>query len=123
MSGLGITTQNFKETDQFMRLATCCIVTICATPVHFGELYSGEAYYAMVLACVTLAFAVSILSFGGTSALLPAGKEFVILGGLAALWVLEAALATFRGPFTETGNGFFASWGAAVITVMLAASK
>ena len=108
-----------------MRLATCCIVIICATPVHFDGEYRGEAQYAMSLACLTLAFTILVLAWGnGTmSSIIPTGHEFAVIAGLAFLWVIEAALATFRGPFEETGNGYFASWGAAVITVLLAAAK
>jgi len=46
--------------------------------------------------------------------------ESIILSFLAGLWVVIACTVSFRGPFVVTGNGYFASWFAVVMSVKAA---
>jgi len=114
--GIGITHHNFKSTDNFIRLAACALVLICAVPETLNGSNYSEGVYALTLASLTLAFCILVLSFRE----MVAAYMFPITMCLALFWVIEAALVTFRGPFLDTGNGYFASWGAAFFSVALA---
>lgn len=91
---------------------------MCAVPSTLGGFFDGEAIYAITLATLTLAFCILAISFRD----MVASFMFYILMALALLWVIEAALVTFRGPFDQTGNGYFASWGAAFLCIAMAAT-
>lgn len=74
------------------------------------------AIYGIVLACLTIP-----LAFGSTVLLPSPGMvKFIIFTLFSFMWIIFACLATFRGPFTETGNGYFGSWGGAVTSVFAA---
>jgi hypothetical protein len=95
------------------------IIAICApTPslVQDGANAHGGAVYALTVSCVTLLiFTLYILlrlessrqgKTGAVSNLLNA----IVFGTVAVFWIVLPFLCTFRGPFIETGNGYFASW-------------
>eukprot|EP00980_Cylindrotheca_fusiformis_P008925 scaffold1901_cov126-Cylindrotheca_fusiformis.AAC.1 len=115
---VGLTTQRVKNMNNFIRLAACSVVIICAVPSKLGGLYDGEAIYAIVLAAFTLALCI----MAAQGMIMANHIMLYILMALALLWVVEAALVTFRGPFNQTGNGYFASWGAAFLCIAMAAT-
>jgi len=45
----------------------------------------------------------------------PKGMLFLLI--LSILWIMTAWSVTFRGPFVNTGNGYFGAWGGAVTSV------
>lgn len=118
--GVGITQDQLKDLNQTIRLATASLVIVCSVPSQLGGLFDPEAIFALTLACFTLVFCIITTNFAN---LLTQQNAFYMLMGLTLLWVIEAALVTFRGPFTETGNGYFASWGAAFLCIVSASSK
>ncbi|CAJ1960788.1 unnamed protein product [Cylindrotheca closterium] len=118
--GVGITQHHLQDLNQTIRLATASIVIICAVPSTMGGFFDSEAIFALTLACFTLVFCIITTNF---SSLISQQNAFYMLLGLTLLWVIEAALVTFRGPFTETGNGYFASWGGAFLCIVSASSK
>jgi hypothetical protein len=115
--GIGVTAKRLKDVNNFIRLATCAIVIMCAIPSKLGGSFDGEAIYAIILAALTLAFCFLAVSYRE----MITNNMFYILMALALLWVIEASLVTFRGPFFQTGNGYFASWGAAFLCIAMAA--
>jgi O-antigen ligase len=117
--GIGVTSQRLKGINNFIRLATCSIVIMCAIPSKLGGFFDGESIYAIILASLTLAFCILAISYRE----MIGSNMFYILMALALLWVVEASLVTFRGPFFQTGNGYFASWGAAFLCIAMAAQK
>jgi len=118
--GVGITQDHMRDLNQTIRLATASLVIICSVPSQLGGLFDPEAIYAMTLACFTLTYCIVQTNFAN---LISQANGFHVYMALALLWVVEAALVTFRGPFNETGNGYFASWGAAFFCVVGASSK
>ena len=45
-------------------------------------------------------------------------KLTLVLLGIA--WIIMACFTTFKGPWTTTGNGYFASWGGGLVCFALA---
>lgn len=118
--GIGLTQDLVKDLNQTIRLATASLVIICSVPSTLGGHFDPEAIYALTLACFTLVYCIIQTNFAN---LISQVNVFFLLMGMTLLWVIEAALVTFRGPFTETGNGYFASWGAAFLCIVSASSK
>ncbi|KAL7554571.1 hypothetical protein ACHAWF_018032 [Thalassiosira exigua] len=105
-----------KGLGSAMGLMASSLIVIVATinPIRHG-INRNEAIFALVLACVTFVFFVVAAKKGGALGGAEAGTEaatgyFLVLALLAMCWIVEASLVTFRGPFTATGNGYFASW-------------
>ena len=46
--------------------------------------------------------------------------RLVFIGCFGVLWMIAACLSTLIGPFDDTGNGYFAVWGAVVCTILAA---
>eukprot|EP00980_Cylindrotheca_fusiformis_P008927 scaffold1901_cov126-Cylindrotheca_fusiformis.AAC.3 len=119
---IGLSTQRVKDMNNFIRLAACSFILLCAIPSKLEGDYDGEGIYAMVLAAFTLAL--SMMCIMASHGMNMANHIMLyILMALALLWVVEAGLVTFRGPFIETGNGYFASWGAAFLCIAMAATN
>jgi hypothetical protein len=116
---MGLSAALVKDTNNFIRLAACCIIIICAVPATLSGPNYSEGVYAIVLAVLTLAFSVVVLSCREVVSKF----MFPITIILAIFWTIEAALTTFRGPFLATGNGYFASWGAAFFSILVAKAQ
>ena len=104
MSGLS---GGLKGLGSIMGLAASSLILIVAAvnPIRH-DYHRDEAVFALVLACVTFAF---LLVAARQNAGGQAGPVyFIVLALLAICWIVEASLVTFRGPFTDTGNGYFA---------------
>lgn len=98
-----------------MGLLVSSVIVIVATinPIN-NDIDKSEATYAMVLACVTAAIVLLVLAMDKKGGSIPDMAYFCMLTILALCWIIEAFIVTFRGPFEVTGNGYFASWAAAV---------
>ncbi|KAL7551321.1 hypothetical protein ACHAWF_014501 [Thalassiosira exigua] len=109
-SAIGMSTLEFgvKGLGSTMGLAASSFIVIVATinPIRLDN-YRNEAIFALVLACVTFVFLLLAARKSGAEA---GTGYFLILGLLTMCWIVEASLVTFRGPFADTGNGYFASW-------------
>jgi len=101
-------------------LFVASIIMLCALPSKMGsgKPYGGESVFSLIVVIVTL-LAILAFQYKGMFATLK-GYFFSLL---AVVWVVMAALLTFRGPFVQTGNGYFASWVGAFCCVMVASSS
>ncbi|KAL9189970.1 hypothetical protein ACHAXT_009645 [Thalassiosira profunda] len=122
---MGMTANAFQSSIKglgaVMGLLASSLVLIVATirPVRDG-INKGEAIYAMVLGCITFVFILVAISMEKKEKAMHPMVYFASLAILAICWILEACFVTFRGPFTETGNGYFASWAGAGTSTMAA---
>jgi len=124
MMGVGITADELKKSDpgtggSMLGLGASSIVVIIASSIAIRDdtLYRNELIYALCVSSITLLF-VGGLWFKDRGS--EGGKDimkFSFLAFFALLWIVEACLVTFRGPFLLTGNGYFGSWGGAVCSV------
>lgn len=80
------------------------------------DTYMAEIIYAMIVACITICI-IAFLTIKSMRTSRGSKCEAQILIILALLWVACAAVVSFSGPFTETGNGYFGAWIAAVLSV------
>lgn len=86
--------------------------------------YQNEAIFSLVIVIIT--FPILVISrFGWAPQRVVAHQcfESILLslwGILAILWLVMACLVTFRGPFGQTGNGYFASWAGLVCCLTVA---
>ncbi|CAB9513963.1 expressed unknown protein [Seminavis robusta] len=93
--------------------AVVLLVAISAHGLKTSRDWFAELLYSLM---------VSILTILITGAMLR-GIEifhditFPIMCMFSVLWVTAAILLTFRGPFLSTGNGYFAGWGGALMSV------
>ena len=120
---MGMTSNAFgsaiKGLGAVMGLLASSLVVILAsiTPIK-DEMNKSEAFYALVLSCVTLVFILLILGLDKMNKPMPRIISFLAFAILAVCWVISASLVTFRGPFEVTGNGYFASWAGALMASM-----
>jgi hypothetical protein len=94
-------------------LGACAVVVMISTVTYFDnkQFYSnGESILAVAVSVLTLLIVVNLGYAKYINNLQMKQYEVPTLATLAALWVITAIITTFRGPFTTTGNGYFACW-------------
>ena len=126
--GLGVSVAQAKEASHgvtgplFSLFATSIIVVVAISTEGLGSdnQQKGESIYALVVACLSIFLALGLIKKvdldNGQADML----AFGVLACFAILWIVAASLVTFKGPFTLTGNGYFASWGAAIASTVAA---
>jgi hypothetical protein len=121
--GLGVSTQSMsagvRGLGSLLGLGAAAVIVICAILSHLGGEANAESYYALLVACATLAAVIFLYYMERTTGQLHNAAD-LILSGFAVMWVILACLVTFRGPFLTTGNGYFGSWAGAFVSVMAA---
>ncbi len=90
------------------------LVVALAVAIHQNkylayELRKFEFIFSMIVACVSV-LTVIVMSWSVLAKDTHFKGESIILAVLAGLWIIAACALTFSGPFTETNNGYFASW-------------
>lgn len=110
----GITTMSSE-----LGLFTSAVIVLvsCIDWVSNSGEYKGESIYALVLSAVTIVLILIFLCMERGNRGDPSRFKWIILACFAAMWIVEACLVTFRGPFVVTGNGYFGSWGGALTSV------
>lgn len=101
-------------------LASSLVVVIASIPPILDDRDKNEAIFAIVLGCVSFVFALLALGMDKKGRGMPGMGYFGVLAILAICWVIAACIVTFRGPFEQTGNGYFGSWAAAAASSMAA---
>ena len=84
------------------------------------ESHSSEALFALVTACVTAVYILSIVALNKMNKCMPTMVNYLMSVFLAICWIVMASFVTFHGPFEVTGNGYFASWAGATFAIMSA---
>jgi hypothetical protein len=84
----------------------------------------GELVFALMVALLTIVIRGAVLLLHAnnsgdesTQEQQPNSASVVFLLVLSILWITAACLVTFRGPFVNTGNGYFGAWGGAATSV------
>jgi hypothetical protein len=118
--GLGV---NLKEETNnmgsLMGNFASSIVVIVAIAAEGLKSYKADATYALIVACLSLVVVLFVAKMernNGAQSIL----TFPVLALFAILWLVAAALVTFRGPFPTTGNGYFGSWSGALTMIFAA---
>jgi len=99
------------------------LVAISTHGIHKNEPDFAELVYALVVSLLTIVVcAVKFLLSGNDNGSDNSGQAdstgFVLLMVFSILWVTAACLVTFRGPFIDTGNGYFGAWGGALTSII-----
>jgi hypothetical protein len=120
---LGISADKLKGAGSNMGLLASSIVLLAAITSFMLKYsgYKGELTYAIIVASLSilaLAFFMKMEKDGSE----PHNIKFPVLALFSILWVVNACLLTFSGPFIETGNGYFSAWGGCVTSVFAAMS-
>jgi len=121
--------ENFRRAyagmNVILGLGACAVVTMIACIPEFSRYYfqfKGETVFALIVSILTI-FVVANFVYAKMKENLQIQQfEVPTFMVLAMLWMLAACMTTFRGPFTLTGNGYFAVWGGAVLAVKAAMS-
>jgi hypothetical protein len=98
-------------------VASLVVIVASITPI-MDQINTGTAIFALVLGCVTMASMLVMMQFDKNDRAMRSFDHTIALMILAACWIIMACLATFRGPFEVTGNGYFASWAGAATATM-----
>jgi glucan phosphoethanolaminetransferase (alkaline phosphatase superfamily) len=105
-----------KNLGSVMGLLVSSVVVIiaCSSPIRDEDPNQSEAIYAMVLALITVVIILGFMMMDmWKNWKMPNMMNYLVYGILAGMWIIEACLVTFRGPFVVTGNGYFGSWAGA----------
>jgi len=88
------------------------LVVLLATVVDCTNCKLGYELAAIVCSIISfvLTFLLVALSFGDPSMVKVVSRVVSVM--LAVLWTVCACVITFKAPFNEAGNGYFASWSA-----------
>jgi len=97
-----------------MGLFTCAVVLIWASSSRLGG--SGGALFAFILSIVTVVIFL-VFQYAYTP---PQNISTIIFYALAVFWVILPFVTTFKSPFRDTGNGYFASWVGAFCAIIVA---
>lgn len=112
----GLNGDNFRSRIEglgsLLGLGCSSILVIIALIEFLG---SGPATYAMIVAIFSVILVAGVMYAEKKHSVLTQTKMFLrvkfgLLIFFALLWLVLACLVTFHGPFTSTGNGYFASW-------------
>jgi len=96
-------------------LACSVIELIAAIKPCSDSSCEGQEAFAIALGTVSLFFCAVLLFVRDVQNM----TKFVSIF-LAVWWLVGAGVCTFgKGPFVVTGNGFFATWGGAIFSVLL----
>eukprot|EP00538_Stauroneis_constricta_P013430 CAMPEP_0119551202 /NCGR_PEP_ID=MMETSP1352-20130426/4516_1 /TAXON_ID=265584 /ORGANISM="Stauroneis constricta, Strain CCMP1120" /LENGTH=341 /DNA_ID=CAMNT_0007597215 /DNA_START=105 /DNA_END=1130 /DNA_ORIENTATION=- len=121
--GCGITSAYMKSAvagiGPLLGLMAASVVVILAVPSDIGKhhTHNAEAVFALVLGIFTPVLAFVLIHLGNTNTAI-GPVVLPILAVLSVLWLVMASLVTFRGPFKETGNGYFAAWAGAAMAIL-----
>jgi hypothetical protein len=119
---IGISLDKIRSTveenaNPLIGLGFCGFLVSLSIIPYLGTAFYWESIFGLIVALLTILLVGYSLYKYQTSARLP-NSAFNILLLSAILWIFTAGITTFRGPFLVTGNGYFASWGGAILSVI-----
>jgi len=120
---MGFTGDAFRSrvegVGSFLGLCGSAAIVVIAVIDHVGkgEENRKESVYALVVSIFTILLVTGTIYYGKKlnqeNPKWFVKAKFGLLAFFAILWLVLACLVTFRGPFANTGNGYFASWAGA----------
>jgi hypothetical protein len=99
--------------------AVVVLISLASALHEDSDSYKGEIIYTMLTTCISIC-AVFIFSLSYMRRGTRGCMESQILIVLSIMWIIGACAVTFSGPFLVTGNGYFASWVTAILSVKAA---
>jgi|Transcript_13318 hypothetical protein len=123
-----ITSQAKKSEPWIYATTLGSIITIIELTARYTWKYHPQkeiASYGLSVAVVSIVFGLVIFTFsmiGNEDRKLDPKIRLWTLATLIVLWLVAACLTTFIGPFTITGNGYFAVWGCTIASGLAFAS-
>lgn len=125
---LGVNASSVKNAAKgtgpnFGLLSSAIITLVAIASIGFDndDDSRGEKIYGVLLCCITIVYLGAVLKMEQGDSAAPHPYKFYVMALFAVAWIALASVVTFRGPFLNTGNGYFASW-AGAITAIFAAS-
>jgi len=99
--------------------AVVVLISLALALHEDSDSYQEEIIFTMLVTCISIC-AVFIFSLSYMRQGTQACMESQILVVLSIMWIIGACAVTFSGPFLVTGNGYFASWVTAILSVKAA---
>mmetsp|Transcript_18609 Transcript_18609/g.46168 ORF Transcript_18609/g.46168 Transcript_18609/m.46168 type:complete len:414 (-) Transcript_18609:371-1612(-) len=125
-----ITSQAKKSEPWIYAMTLGSIITIIELTARYtwrfqSQTQKGISGYGLSVAVVSIVFGLVIFTFtmiGNEDRKLDPKIRLWTVSILIVLWLVAACLTTFIGPFTVTGNGYFAVWGCTIAAGLAFAS-
>ena len=99
-------------------LGFCSFLVLIAAFPYINTEYKWQSMTASIVSGASLLIIIFYLYKHQKESRLPT-ESFVVLLLLSLFWIFTAGVTTFSGPFLVTGNGYFASWGGAILSVVV----
>ena len=115
---------SYSSRSAILGMMICSIILLIAIPDHLGSGKNNhsEALYTLLVSIFTILL-ILVLFYVPNTPLTTNGMVALFVFTLFAIaWIILPFLTTFRGPFINTGNGYFASWIGALCATIAAAS-
>lgn len=118
-----LNTESFRsqvnETEKGRKMAffslLCGLVTLFACIPKIRS--NGNAIWGLTAGIITFVTSVVILKMYDD---IPIQMMKLVAAFMFVIWATVAGILTFDGPFRETGNGYFASWGGFLAAILFA---
>lgn len=106
-------------------IAGCSLIILIQAAVECGSADACKNEFAYTLAAGILSFLFSLVAMSIKMCNAELFRTMIPAFGalLAIWWLFGTAVATFKAPFNETGNGFFAAWACFCLSFLLAGSS
>jgi hypothetical protein len=117
---LGVTPDSLRSRAGGMgyvnALMVASIIQICAiAPKLGGGKGNGQSMYSLIVCILTIILVVAI---GAYPHAIEDRIQFYAYAAFSILWIVLACFVTFKGPFTETGNGYFSAWLGCILSLL-----
>eukprot|EP00984_Skeletonema_dohrnii_P032607 scaffold26999_cov103-Skeletonema_dohrnii-CCMP3373.AAC.2 len=120
-----LNTESFRskveEAEKGRKLASssllCGLVTLFACIPEIGFYYNGNAIWGLTAGILTFISTLFILQKYDD---IPIQMLKLYTAIMFVIWATVAGVLTFDGPFRDTGNGYFATWGGFIVAVFFA---
>jgi len=121
------TLTRLESADPFICVVVICgcsLVVLCQAAVECNGSYSDNCsdVYGYTVSVGVVSFVVSFIALFWSYC---GPRSFAMFSPIVAMfflvwWGIGTAIATFKEPFNNSGNGFFAAWGAFITSFIMA---